>query len=64
MLGIDSSELESDVAQQGTSNFLNGGVNVDQVDAKQGDQSSRRISMATTATRSPPRSPGKRRGKQ
>jgi hypothetical protein len=35
---IDSSELESAVAQQGTSGLLDGGVNVDQVDANQGDQ--------------------------
>jgi hypothetical protein len=35
---IDSSELESTVAKQGVSTLLDGGVNVDQVDAKQGDQ--------------------------
>ncbi|MGH3676130.1 MAG: DUF937 domain-containing protein [Mycobacterium sp.] len=35
---IDSSELESTVAEQGTSGLLDGGVNVDQVDANQGDQ--------------------------
>jgi hypothetical protein len=35
---IDSSKLESDVAQQGASGLLDGGVSVDQVDAKQGDQ--------------------------
>src|SRR6476660_5908093 len=34
---IDSSKLESDVAQQGRSGLLDGGVNVDQVDEKQGD---------------------------
>jgi hypothetical protein len=40
---IDSSKLESDVAQQGQSGLLDGGVNVDQVDAKQGDQYVARI---------------------
>ncbi len=35
---IDSSELESAVAKQGASGLLDGGVSVDQVDAKQGDQ--------------------------
>jgi hypothetical protein len=35
---IDSSDLESAVAQQGASGLLDGGVSVDQVDAKQGDQ--------------------------
>jgi hypothetical protein len=35
---IDSSELESAVAQQGASGLLDGGVSVDQVDAQQGDQ--------------------------
>ena len=40
---IDSSKLESDVAQQGASNLLDGGVNVDQVDAQQGDQFVARI---------------------
>jgi hypothetical protein len=35
---IDSSGLESAVTQQGASGLLDGGVNVDQVDAKQGDQ--------------------------
>ncbi len=35
---IDSSDLESAVAQQGASGLLDGGVTVDQVDAKQGDQ--------------------------
>jgi hypothetical protein len=40
---IDSSELESAVAQQGASGLLDGGVNVDQVDAKQGDQYVARI---------------------
>ena len=33
---IDSSELESAVAQQGASGLLDGGVSVDQVDAKRG----------------------------
>ena len=40
---IDSSELESAVAEQGTSGLLDGGVSVDQVDAKQGDQFVARI---------------------
>jgi hypothetical protein len=40
---IDSSKLESDVAQQGESGLLDGGVNVDQVDANQGDQYVARI---------------------
>jgi hypothetical protein len=40
---IDSSELESAVAQQGASDLLDGGVSVDQVDAKQGDQYVARI---------------------
>ncbi len=40
---VDSSKLESDVAEQGASNLLDGGVNVDQVDAKQGDQFVARI---------------------
>ncbi len=35
---IDSSELESAVAEQGASGLLDGGVSVDQVDANQGDQ--------------------------
>ncbi len=35
---IDSSDLESAVAQQGASGLLDGGVSVDQVDEKQGDQ--------------------------
>ena len=35
---IDSSGLESAVTQQGASGLLDGGVSVDQVDAKQGDQ--------------------------
>jgi len=35
---IDSSSLESAVTQQGASGLLDGGVSVDQVDAKQGDQ--------------------------
>ena len=34
---IDSSDLESAVAKQGTSGLLDGGVNVDQVDESQGD---------------------------
>jgi hypothetical protein len=34
---IDSSDLESAVAQQGASGLLDGGVSVDQVDQKQGD---------------------------
>jgi len=40
---IDSSELESAVTQQGASGLLDGGVSVDQVDAKQGDQFVARI---------------------
>jgi hypothetical protein len=40
---IDSSKLESDVAQQGASGLLDGGVSVDQVDAKEGDQYVARI---------------------
>jgi hypothetical protein len=40
---IDSSKLESDVAQQGASGLLDGGVSVDQVDANQGDQYVARI---------------------
>ena len=40
---IDSSELESAVAQQGASGLLDGGVSVDQVDAQQGDQFVARI---------------------
>jgi hypothetical protein len=40
---IDSSELENAVAEQGTSGLLDGGVNVDQVDEKQGDQYVARI---------------------
>ncbi len=35
---IDSSDLESAVARQGASGLLDGGVSVDQVDAKEGDQ--------------------------
>ena len=35
---IDSSELESAVAQQGASGLLDGGVSVDQVDESEGDQ--------------------------
>jgi len=34
---IDSTKLESDVAQQGQSGLLDGGVNVDQVDSNQGE---------------------------
>jgi hypothetical protein len=40
---IDSSELESTVAQQGASGLLDGGVSVDQVDANEGDQFVARI---------------------
>lgn len=40
---IDSTKLESDVATQGASGLLDGGVSVDQVDAKQGDQYVARI---------------------
>jgi hypothetical protein len=40
---IDSSKLESDVTQQGASGLLDGGVSVDQVDAKEGDQYVARI---------------------
>ena len=40
---IDSSELETAVAQQGASGLLDGGVNVDQVDEKEGDQYVARI---------------------
>lgn len=40
---IDSSKLESDVAQQGESGLLEGGVNVEQVDSHQGDQFVARI---------------------
>ena len=40
---IDSSELESAVAEQGASGLLDGGVSVDQVDAQQGDQFVARI---------------------
>ena len=40
---IDSSKLESDVAQQGAIGLLDGGVSVDQVDANQGDQYVARI---------------------
>ena len=40
---IDSSKLESAVAQQGASGLLDGGVSVDQVDAKEGDQFVARI---------------------
>jgi hypothetical protein len=40
---IDSSEIESAVAQQGASGLLDGGVSVDAVDANQGDQFVARI---------------------
>src|SRR5689334_20446588 len=40
---IDSTKLESDVAQQGQSGLLDGGVNVDQVDSNQGERYSSRI---------------------
>jgi hypothetical protein len=40
---IDSSKLESDVAKQGASGLLDGGVSVAQVDANQGDQFVARI---------------------
>jgi hypothetical protein len=40
---IDSSKLESDVAKQGASGLLDGGVSVDRVDAGQGDQYVARI---------------------
>jgi hypothetical protein len=40
---IDSSKLESDVARQGASGLLDGGVGVDQVDQNQGDQFVARI---------------------
>jgi hypothetical protein len=40
---IDSSELESTVAQQGGSTLLDGGVSVDQVDENEGDQFVSRI---------------------
>jgi len=40
---IDSTKLESDVAQQGQSGLLDGGVDVDQVDSNQGDQYIARI---------------------
>jgi hypothetical protein len=40
---IDSSELENTVTQQGASGLLDGGVSVDQVDAKEGDQHVARI---------------------
>ena len=40
---IDSSELESAVAQQGAGSLLDGGVSVDQVDANEGDQFVARI---------------------
>ena len=53
---IDSSELESAVAQQGASGLLDGGVSVDQVDAKRGRPVRRAASSAaTTATPSPRR---------
>lgn len=41
--GIDSSELESAIAEQGGSGLLDGGVNVDQVDTGQGEQFIARI---------------------
>jgi hypothetical protein len=40
---IDSAKLESDVAQQGASGLLDGGVKVGDVDANQGDQYVARI---------------------
>jgi hypothetical protein len=40
---IDSSDLESAVTQHGASGLLDGGVSVDQVDAKEGDQLVARI---------------------
>jgi hypothetical protein len=40
---IDSAKLESEVAQQGASGLLDGGVSVDQVDESQGDQYVARI---------------------
>jgi hypothetical protein len=40
---IDSSKLESDVAAQGASGLLDGGVKVDQVNEQQGDQYVARI---------------------
>jgi hypothetical protein len=40
---IDSSKLESDVAHQGASGLLDGGVSVDQVDEQKGDQYVARI---------------------
>jgi hypothetical protein len=40
---IDSSELESAVAQEGESGLLDGGVNIDQVDENKGDQFVARI---------------------
>jgi hypothetical protein len=40
---IDSSKLESAVAQQGASGLLDGGVSVDQVDEKEGQQAVARI---------------------
>jgi hypothetical protein len=40
---IDSSKLESDVAEQGASGLLDGGVSVNQVDANQGNQFVARI---------------------
>ena len=54
---IDSSKLESAVAEQGQSDLLDGGVNVDQVDRSRATTSSPRSSAATTATPSPPRWP-------
>ena len=40
---IDSSDLESAVTKQGASGLLDGGVSVDQIDAKEGDQHVARI---------------------
>lgn len=40
---VDSSKLEADVHQEGTSGLLDGGVSVDQVDPNQGDQYVARI---------------------
>ncbi|MBP1821917.1 DUF937 domain-containing protein [Mycobacterium sp. OAE908] len=40
---IDSTKLESEVAQQGQSGLLDGGVNVDQVDSNQGERYISRI---------------------
>ncbi|EKF21437.1 hypothetical protein C731_4590 [Mycolicibacterium hassiacum DSM 44199] len=40
---IDSSDLESSVAEQGSSSLLDGGVDIDQVDTDQGDRYVARI---------------------